>query len=267
MKNISVVIMFAACGVALGADNLRYDTAPGRPQLDTAAAGPPALEPAKVHDLVGAWSILKTSKSDGPVPRAGDVPLIPELEKKRAELERMQKAGENLPGRNSKCIPAGLPDMMVFNFNVWATAEYLIVHGGYGTLRPIWLNRTAHTPASKLFPSYQGESIGHWEGNTLVVDTIGLDPSNEITYALSLDDPDMHIIERWTLLDPKELKIVTTIESKKSLTKPYTYTNVYDRRPSSEIITPITYCDKPLLNGEMNLTPPTGGYIPPGADK
>lgn len=238
---------------------------PGQPTT-AAVSGPPAPAPAKVHELVGVWGLSKSSKASGPVPPKGTVPLVPAVEAKRAELERMNKAGEVIPGRNAKCIPAGLPDMMVFGFNVWATAEYLIVYGGYGTVRPVWLNRTEHTPDNKLFPSYQGESIGRWDGDTLVVDTIGLVADNEITYGLSLEDPDMHIVERFRILNPRELEVVTTIESKKSLTKPWTYTNVYARRASSELIGPITYCDSPTVDDALDLTPPSGGYIPPGAE-
>jgi hypothetical protein len=158
-----------------------------------------------------------------------------------------------------------MPDMMVFGFNVWATADYLVVYGGYGTVRPVWLNRTTHTPANKLFATYQGESIGRWDGDTLVIDTMGLEASNEITYALSLNDPDMHIIERWRMLSVGELEVETTIESSKSLTKPWTYTVVYGRRPSDDLVGPITYCDRPTVNGSLDLTPPEGGYVPPGA--
>jgi hypothetical protein len=192
-------------------------------------------------------------------------PLKPALEAKRAELERMYKAGEVILGRNAKCTPAGLPDMMVFGFNVWATAEYMVVYGGYGTVRPVWLDRTAHTSPNQLFPSYQGESIAQWDGDTLVIDTVGLETGNEITYGLSLDDPAMHIIERWRMLNAGEVEIETTIESNKSLTKPWTYTVVYGRRPSSDLVGPITYCDRPTVNGSLDLTPPEGGYIPPGA--
>ncbi len=237
----------------------------GQPAADPAIAGPPALAPTKVHNLVGVWGKLRSTREDGPVPGKGVVPLKPALEAKRAELERMNNAGEVIPGRNAKCIPSGMPDMMVFGFNVWASAEYLVVYGGYGTVRPVWLNRTAHTPANKLFPSYQGESIGRWDGDTLVIDTIGLTADNEITYGLSLADPDMHIIERWRLLNPRELEVTTSIESNKSLTKPWTYTVVYGRRSSADMVGPVTYCDRPTVNGSLDLTPPSGGYIPPGA--
>jgi hypothetical protein len=235
------------------------------PSAATTVSGPPAQAPAAVHALVGVWSLIRSSKSSAPVPVMGEVPLVPEMEARRAELERLNQSGRVIAGRNAKCVPSGMPDMMVFGFRVWATAEYLVVYGGYGTLRPVWLNRAGHTPAKTLFPSYQGESIGHWDGNTLVIDTIGLEPSNEITYGLSLNDPDMHIVERWRLLNPREMEVVTTVESGKSLTRPWTYTNVYGRRPSAELISPITYCDRPTINGSMDLTPPSGGYVPAGA--
>jgi hypothetical protein len=238
---------------------------PGQPSASTTVSGPPAPAPAKLHALVGVWSMIQSSKAGGPVPASSVVPLKPALESKRAELERKLKASEVILGRNSRCIPSGMPDMMGFGFNAWATADYLVVYGGYGTVRPVWLNRSVHTPANQLFPTYQGESIGRWEADTLVVDTVGLEATNEITYGLSLDDPDMHIVERWRLRNPRELEVVTTIASEKSLTRPWTYTVVYGRRPSSELVGPITYCDQPLVNGSLNLTPPIGGYIPPGA--
>lgn len=253
-------------GAAPAAGKFISGPTPGRPSADPAVTGPPALAPANVHAFVGVWSMLRSTKMGGPVPPHGMVPLNAVYEAKRAELERMNKAGEVIPGRNAKCIPSGMPDMMVFGFNVWATAEYLLVYGGYGTIRPVWLNRSEHTPADKLFASYQGESIGRWQGDTLVIDTVGLEASNEITYGLSLEDPDMHIVERWRLLNPRELEVVTTIESKRALTAPWTYTVVYGRRPSSELVNPITYCDKPTVNGSLDLTPPSGGYIPPGTE-
>lgn len=238
---------------------------PGAPGRSADVDGPPKPAPAKLHNFVGVWSILKSGKK-GPVPDQGDIPFTPAYEARRAELMRMDKAGIVIPGRNAKCKPTGMPDMMTFGFIVSATADYMTVLGGYGTFRPVYLNRKQHTASNVLFPTYQGENIAHWEGDTLVIDSIGYDPTNEITYGLAIDDPDMHIVERWKLINKNELEVSITINSKIALTRPYTYTMVYARRPSSELVGEVTYCDQPLVNDSLDLTPPSGGYIPPGAE-
>lgn len=200
-----------------------------------------------------------------PVPPAGRYPLTPEYEARRAELQRKDEAGIVIEGRNNRCIPSGLPDMQTFGFRIEANADYLTVIGGTGpTVRTLWLHRKNHTASKLLFPSFGGESLAHWEGSTLVVDTVGLDPTNEITYGLPSNDPDLHIIERFRLLSPTRLEVISTLESKVALTRPYTYRYVYARVAFHGAT---DYCQRPLVNNELDLTPPSGGYVPPGADR
>lgn len=241
---------------------------PGPPGRSKDVHGAPPRAPDNVYALSGVWSVIESGRPMGPVPSKGMIAFTPAYEAKREELARQDKTGEVIKGRNSRCIPSGLPDMMTFGFNVYAaSADVLIVEGGYGTVRPVWLKRKTHTPSNVLFPTYQGESLGHWEGKTLVIDTVGLDATNEITYALPADDPNMHITERWTLTDPNTLRVEITVDSKVAMEKPWTYVMVYGRRPESEIVGEVTYCDRPLTNNAMDLSPPSGGYVPPGADK
>ena len=237
---------------------------PARP---TDVNGPPPRAPERVYNLSGVWSVIESGRPRTPVPAEGFIAFRPEYDAKRAELERQDNAGEIIKGRNAKCIPAGMPDMMTFGFNVFASADYLVVIGGYGTVRPIWLKRKQHTASKLLFPTYQGESLGHWEGKTLVIDTVGLEPTNEITYALAANDPNLHTVERWSMPDVNTLKVVIRVDSPAALLKPWTYTMVYARHPASELVNEGTYCDRPLTDNVMDLSPPSGGYIPPGADK
>lgn len=246
--------------------------APGAPPLGPPGRskdvnGPPARAPKNVYALSGVWSVIASGRPMSPVPPKGMIAFAPKWEAKRQELEREDKAGEIIKGRNSRCIPSGMPDMMTFGFNVFASADFIVVEGGYGTVRPVWLNRQTHTAAKVLFPTYQGESLGHWEGKTLVIDTVGLDPTNEITYGLPADDPAMHIVEHWTLSDKNTLKVVITVNSPLALEQPWTYTMIYARRPETELVGEATYCDRPLIDNAMDLSPPSNGYIPPGADK
>ncbi|MGC3980406.1 MAG: hypothetical protein QM808_04015 [Steroidobacteraceae bacterium] len=237
---------------------------PGAPGRSSEVDGAPKPAPAKLQNFVGVWSILRSAKR-GPVPEQGDIPFTAAYEAKRAELMRQDKAGEVIQGRNRLCKPTGMPDMMTFGFIVSATAEYMTVFGGYGTFRPVYLNRKQHTKSNLLFPTYQGENLGSWDGDTLVIDSVGYDPTNEITYGMAFDDPNVHIVERWKLLNKNELEVQITINSNVALTKPYTYTMAYARRPSSELVGEVAYCDQPLVNDSLDLTPPSGGYIPPGA--
>jgi hypothetical protein len=70
-----------------------------------------------------------------------------------------------------------------------------------------------------------GDSVGHWEGNTLVVDTTNFDPGREWRGSTS----GMHLIERLTITDPKTLKYEFTVEDATTWTRPWTAENVWPR--------------------------------------
>jgi hypothetical protein len=235
----------------------------GPPEQAPGVAPGPA--PAAVQGFVGMWSVKKSWKK-GPVPAKGELPLTPEMEARRAKLEAMDKANIVLPGRNARCLPGGIFDQFTFGFRVEANSEYMLVIGGEGpTLRPVWLKRTQHTPDNLLFPTYQGESLGHMDGNTLVIDTTGIDENDEFTYALSSLDPKVHVVERWRLNNPNELQVDGTVESKKDFTAPWHFTMIYGRAP---LTNQFNYCDDPSKNASLNTTnPPADRFVPPGADQ
>lgn len=99
-----------------------------------------------------------------------------------------------------------------------------------------------HPPEDQLNPSYFGDSIGHWEGETLVVDTVGF---NEKFWFIRGGLPHtryMHLTERFTRIDFDTLKYEVTIDDKGAYTRPWNggwlikwqYTN-YDSSPGGEI--------------------------------
>ena len=236
----------------------------GLAQTTTATpSGPPAAAPENIRAFAGVWR--KVTSGRGVVPAKDSISLKPAYEARRAELER-RLGREVIEGRNSKCIPDGMPDMMEMGFRLEVNAEYMTMIGGNGpTIRLIWLNRPEHTPDNLLFPTYGGEAIAHWEEDTLVIDTIGLNSGNELSYGLAADDDQLHIVERWMLISPSDLEVITTIESPAALVEPWTYKITYARQP---VTGGITYCDSPVINyNTLDLTPPKGGYIPPGAEE
>jgi len=235
------------------------------PAQDAGQIVAPGPAPAAVQGFVGMWTVIKSWKK-GPVPDKGELPLTPMMEAKRARLWAMDKANVVLPGRNASCLPGGIFDQFTFGFRVEANSEYMLVIGGEGpTLRPVWLKKKSHTPDNLLFPTYQGESIGHLEGNILVIDTVGINEDDEITYALSAQDPNMHVVEHWKLNNLNELQVDAWATDPKAFYRPWHFTMIYGRAP---LTNQFSYCDDPSKADELNINnPPTDRFIPPGADR
>ncbi len=113
-------------------------------------------------------------------------PLTPAYQAKRDLQIKLRAEGKQVVTSDAQCIPAGMPRMMLnANFEVLVRPDSLgiVTAGGGIQIRNIWTDGRKHTPEDDLFDSFSGESIGHWEGDTLVVDTIGLRPSNEFSTA------------------------------------------------------------------------------------
>jgi hypothetical protein len=98
-------------------------------------------------------------------------------------------------------------------------------------MRRIYLGRK-HTEDPD--PSYQGESIGHWEGDTLVVDTIGFIPNSVIMPGLGHTD-DMRIEERIRRVTPDRLEIARTITDPKVFAEPFKTNMVFKRHADWDI--------------------------------
>jgi hypothetical protein len=123
------------------------------------------------------------------------------------DFDEGQKAvAERRPYRDAigQCFPAGMPMIMT---RVWPhafiqlpTAIYM-VSGFTNSLRIIYLDGRAYTDPDTVIHTYNGESIGKWEGNTLVVHTKYIEPENHyIDTGIPISD-DFEITERITMLD------------------------------------------------------------------
>ncbi len=89
----------------------------------------------------------------------------------------------------------------------------------------LWLFRVIPTDGrghpSDMEPSFMGDSIGRWEGNTFVVDVVGFKPGSWLTGGLVTSDA-LHLIERYTRVDRDQLDYEVTIDDPNVLTKPFT---------------------------------------------
>ncbi len=118
-----------------------------------------------------------------------------------------------------RCMAAVLPDFTGYRRVVQspeAVSIFYDVGQGQGWQRTISLNGGPHLPQS--IRERFGDSRGHWEGNTLVVDVTNFSPKSDFQGARE----NLHLVERWTRVDAKTLEYSVTIEDPTTWTKPWT---------------------------------------------
>ncbi|HLQ77008.1 MAG TPA: hypothetical protein VK210_06615 [Terriglobia bacterium] len=121
---------------------------------------------------------------------------------------------------SANCVPPGVPQIMGQPYPM----EFLFTPGLVTIVIEAYTQvRHIYTDGRKLpddpEPNFHGTSIGHWEGNTLVAETVGFaDTPRGITFPFS---EKMKVVERFQLTDPDTMTIETTIVDPEALTAPY----------------------------------------------
>src|SRR5690349_23574361 len=97
-------------------------------------------------------------------------------------------------------------------------------------VRQIWTDGRAHSP--DLAPTWMGESIGKWEGDTLVVDSIGFNDKTVLDSTGHPHSDQLHLVERIRRLDGNTLEDVLTVTDPKAYTKPWSGQLIFTRAPA-----------------------------------
>jgi hypothetical protein len=148
----------------------------------------------------------------------------------KRENERVLAGGIGYTPRSS-CMPAGVPAFMLFPvvepiFFVQSPKVVLMIFAGDAQIRHIYLD-VPHSAHPK--PSWYGESVGHYDGDTLVIDTIGF---NDKTYVDNFRTPhsaNLHVVERWKLADDKTIRVTFTVDDPDTFNEPWTATYSFHR--------------------------------------
>ncbi|HEY0339511.1 MAG TPA: hypothetical protein VGC34_01785, partial [Steroidobacteraceae bacterium] len=155
--------------------------------------------------------------------------LTPEYAARFEKYRAAQKEGEHQQTDTANCVPPGMPQIMTQPYPV----EFLFTPGkvtvaveAYSQMRRIYVDGRPHMEDPD--PTYQGDSIGHWEGDTLVVDSIGFIPDSYIAPGTNHSDQ-MRIEERIRRVAPDTMQIDTTISDPKALLEPWKVTRYYKR--------------------------------------
>lgn len=196
-----------------------------------AASGVHAAMPA---DLSGVWQYDRDKASaDKSVP-----PVTPAIAELLVKKRAARQAGYVREVQNLKCLPTGMPLLMQWISPIYIFQDYhrvaIITEDDPGNDQPrtIYLDQKAHPPADTIFPSYNGHSIGHWEGPELVVDTVGFN-ERAILFGGVPRTPKTHIVERFAVsADNQVMTDTLTITDPDVLTKPWIKVLSYNRMPA-----------------------------------
>jgi hypothetical protein len=203
-----------------------------------AVAGGPAAAKAAHPDFTGLWLLASGEKRA--VPKDTESLLTP-FGKARMDARQAQiAAGFPLSEGHYRCDPAGMPQMMTapFAIQIMQNDDRIVLNAEVANLPRTILFRAAHPALDDLDPSWNGNSIGSWRGDALVIDTIGF--NDEAALDFNFDPPvfrteSLHLTEVWTLEDGgKTLVDAMTLDDPKTFIRPVTVIYRYAKRSKDE---------------------------------
>ena len=156
----------------------------------------------------------------------------------QAKADAARKSNDGGYGKNA-CAPRGVPAIMRIpyakKFLFEPKGAYIFIEG-FMQMRFIYMDGRKHPPEQDLLPTFNGHSIGHWEGDTFVVDTIGfvdttplVNINTNLLPVVASHSEKMHVVERFRLISKNVMETVTTVTDPIALTKPWVVTARLER--------------------------------------
>ena len=175
--------------------------------------GPYGPVPAKPVLALGAVGSVPPSLG---VVEGGEIPYKPEcLAKKKENQENWLKLDPEI-----KCYLPGVPRATYIPqpFRIFQNGtQMFIAYQFAGAVRNIFMKDPGPAPVD----SWMGQSVGHWEGETLVVDVTGMNDSSWFDRAGNYHSDALHVTERYTRTSPEVISYEATIEDKNVFTRPW----------------------------------------------
>jgi hypothetical protein len=229
-RSIGLILLLAAV--------LAFPAVMGAQQLAAAKAT------AAVPDLSGVWTM-----QNGPGTRyfgytfSAQEPSMTPWAEERFKLNKPSFGPRAVEDSNDPvnpttvsatgCFPPGVPRIYLQPFPleiIQSPSRVLIIYEFSHYIRQIWTDGRKHN--TDLGATWMGDSIGTWEGDTLVVDTIGFNDKTWLDRGGHPHSDQLHVTERIRRTDPKTLQIAVTMEDPKAYTKPWGGTMTMGLRPT-----------------------------------
>lgn len=236
------VLLVLACALVVAASHAGWAAGNPKPEL----RGQTWDSIKRLPDWSGVWAPSRppaASRGPGQGPGVGfvfggTVPLKPKyaaIRDERMAAVRGDRGLDKIPLSNSGlCLPNGTPANMgpVGHEYLFSPGRVTILLEN-SEIRRIWTDGRPHVPDDVSNPSFSGDSIGHWEGDTLVVDTINIFPEAELFIGMRVTEQ-THVKERITRVGNK-MRISTVVEDPELFTTPWAYTRWYDHEDGPPI--------------------------------
>lgn len=188
-----------------------------------APAGPAPRTPEGKPDLSGTWN-----GNDDPNPEEPSLlPWAKDVMKQRSALDKL------VDNPAAHCLPnlVLMEGSGVYKF-VQTPSMLIMMFEDVIGYRQVFLDARGHP--KDWSPSWQGHSIGRWQGDTLVVDSVGF---NDRSWLDLFPHTEMlHVVERYRRRDLGHLEVQVTIEDSGTFSKPWKRNNVWELAPQEEVL-------------------------------
>jgi len=180
---------------------------PGQKLSIVAEANLKKARPKAPVDFTGMWKLQRTETNTPPDWEFRPMPKLTPAGQKVFD-ERNKAIAENRQSMTdqdvAQCYPVGMPRIMT---RVWLhqmiqlPTAIVMISGFTNQVRWIYLDGREHSDPDIVLPTWNGESIGHWEGSELVIDTRNFDGTHSWIQNGVPNSDQLRIIERWKLIE------------------------------------------------------------------
>ena len=166
------------------------------------------------------------------------LPSEPAYQPWAKKLYDEHKAANGKGDPESLCLPDGAVRVTDLPYKIVQGPKMIVLlsEGNVHSYRRFFLDGRTQKAALEIEPETRsGISVGKWDGDALVVDTVGFDDKTWLDSSGKPHSTAMHLTERYTRPDLGHLNVQLTIEDDKALTKPYTFNRVFTLAPGWEL--------------------------------
>jgi hypothetical protein len=177
-------------------------------------------------DLQGLWNPGLTFMNVGQ----------PSLQPWAEALYKERRANLSKDDPEGHCLPAGVPRISPFPQKIVQTPTLVVIldEGNIHSYRQVFLDGRKHLEDSG--PLWMGDSIGKWDGDTLVVDTVNFNDKTWLNGQGLPHSEELHVVERYSRPDLGHLNVDIAIEDPKTFTKPHNFKRAFTLMPNAEIL-------------------------------